>query len=285
MSDYGEYRDTTGLPDYDFSNEAYRAGYEDGHRMVSSPVRDSEYRGTPDFDAYRAGYNRGVMEFTGSRSAMRKGAPFGGYSSWDECIQQNQDADDPEAYCGAIKRDTEGRRRVASVRATCEACGSDSRYLWDRYGELRCFACANAPDALPDVVDGEVQPHVPEWHSLRRTEGRRRVAHDTGARTTIQHCPFCGSGSVYARSDGAAQCDFSDHVFTVQLQPTHSGTPGTVDGESYDPFEDGAIEDEDPALDPGEDILDREARLHAAWLESQNHTRGVPRGRSGRLRH
>lgn len=112
----------------------------------------------------------------------------------------------------------------------------------------------------------------------------RRTAHDVGAGTQIQHCPFCGSGSVYARSDGAAQCDFCDSTFTVQLQPQHSGTPGTVDGQPYDPFEAGGIEDEDPVdeFEPQGEVVARRRRLAAAWQESQNPSRGTP---PGRVRH
>lgn len=29
--------------------------------------------------------------------------PFASFSSFDECVQQNQDKDDPEAYCASIE--------------------------------------------------------------------------------------------------------------------------------------------------------------------------------------
>lgn len=34
--------------------------------------------------------------------------PFGGYRDFDDCVRQNQDKDDPEAYCAAVQRETEG---------------------------------------------------------------------------------------------------------------------------------------------------------------------------------
>lgn len=95
------------------------------------------------------------------------------------------------------------------------------------------------------------------------------------------NCCFCGSGSVYARSDGAAQCDFCDSVFTVQLQPTHSGTPGTVEGQPYDPFAEDGIE-QDEVVAEEQVVAARHRRLAAAWRESQNTSRGTP---PGRVRH
>lgn len=51
--------------------------------------------------------------------ALRKGAPFADYDSWEDCISKNQDAADPEAYCGKIKHQVEdgkkGSLRTASV--------------------------------------------------------------------------------------------------------------------------------------------------------------------------
>ena len=33
--------------------------------------------------------------------------PFAGYSSFEECVSQNQDKDNPEAYCGAVQAQAE----------------------------------------------------------------------------------------------------------------------------------------------------------------------------------
>ena len=35
--------------------------------------------------------------------------PFADYTTWDDCIAANQDAADPEAYCGKIKAQAEGK--------------------------------------------------------------------------------------------------------------------------------------------------------------------------------
>ena len=41
--------------------------------------------------------------------------PFAGYKDFDECVSQNQDKDDPEAYCGAIKHKTEKSQVFGSM--------------------------------------------------------------------------------------------------------------------------------------------------------------------------
>jgi ribosomal protein L12E/L44/L45/RPP1/RPP2 len=42
--------------------------------------------------------------------------PFAGYQDFDDCVQQNQDKDDPEAYCAAIKDKVEKARRMKKVK-------------------------------------------------------------------------------------------------------------------------------------------------------------------------
>jgi hypothetical protein len=34
--------------------------------------------------------------------------PFANYEDFDACVRDNQDVDDPEAYCASIKRQVEG---------------------------------------------------------------------------------------------------------------------------------------------------------------------------------
>jgi hypothetical protein len=64
-----------------------------------------------------------------------------------------------------------------------------------------------------------------------RTAGSIRVlAHDSGDGETIFHCPFCGSGQVIARSDGAVDCEFCNTAFSVQVQPQMPSFPQTIDG-------------------------------------------------------
>lgn len=59
----------------------------------------------------------------------------------------------------------------------------------------------------------------------------RVEAHDSGDTETIFHCPFCGGGQVWGRSDGTTQCDFCQAAFTVQVQPMRNAMPQTINGQ------------------------------------------------------
>lgn len=60
-----------------------------------------------------------------------------------------------------------------------------------------------------------------------------RVAHVSGNTIDAIHCPFCGSGSVVARSDGSIECGFCTAAYTVQVAPQFSAFPMTADGMPY----------------------------------------------------
>jgi hypothetical protein len=39
------------------------------------------------------------------------GKPFAGYKDFDDCVAQNSDKDNPEAYCGSIQAQVEGTKK------------------------------------------------------------------------------------------------------------------------------------------------------------------------------
>ena len=39
------------------------------------------------------------------------GKPFAGYKDFADCVRQNQDAKDPDAYCGSIQAEVEGKKK------------------------------------------------------------------------------------------------------------------------------------------------------------------------------
>lgn len=41
--------------------------------------------------------------------------PFGDYEDFDDCVRKNQDKEDPEAYCAAIKKAIEGQAQSEQV--------------------------------------------------------------------------------------------------------------------------------------------------------------------------
>lgn len=58
-------------------------------------------------------------------SAMRKGAPFAGYEDFDECTEKNAEKEDPDAYCGEIKKRTEGSLQSSLPSIEIEAVRYD----------------------------------------------------------------------------------------------------------------------------------------------------------------
>lgn len=62
--------------------------------------------------------------------------PFGDYSSFEDCVAQNQQADDPKAYCADIQRTIEGKSTAGVIELTRD----EVRKL--------CPSCADRMDAL-----------------------------------------------------------------------------------------------------------------------------------------
>lgn len=60
---------------------------------------------------------------TSTTSSMRKGAPFAGYEDFDDCVRQNSDKHDPDAYCGFIKHKVEDSHESAKQPDTSPADG------------------------------------------------------------------------------------------------------------------------------------------------------------------
>src|SRR4030042_3388789 len=58
--------------------------------------------------------------------------PFGDYVDFADCEAKNQDKDDPEAYCAAIKRQIEGKGLKGFLASTMQAL---SDLIWPRVEE------------------------------------------------------------------------------------------------------------------------------------------------------
>src|SRR6516165_8425446 len=58
----------------------------------------------------------GVAKFSlTAKAAIRKGAPFAGYTDFADCVSKNSDKGDPDAYCGYIKHRVEdGKKKKKS---------------------------------------------------------------------------------------------------------------------------------------------------------------------------
>lgn len=136
---------------------------------------------------------------------------------------------------------------------TCESCGGAlpgrMHRQRDEEGRLVCDSCKANPQAGWTTTHSSLSVLDSSEMSRREAEAIRSivrvrqakhagisvVAHDSGDQGIIHHCPMCGSGAVYGRSDGTATCDFCHTSFTVQVQPSHPFMPQTVDGQDSVP--------------------------------------------------
>jgi len=82
---------------------------------------------------------------------------FAGYDSFDDCVAQNQDKEDPQAYCAAIQAQVEG-----------EASTGKSRFL--RRGDGRKTMAEQLAAALADIE--AMTKRLTEIHALRVKDGR-----------------------------------------------------------------------------------------------------------------
>lgn len=60
--------------------------------------------------------------------------PLGPYDTWEECIEDNQDKDDPEAYCATLERDANTCQRCA-MPAVAHVTWVDGRGVIERDGD------------------------------------------------------------------------------------------------------------------------------------------------------
>lgn len=77
------------------------------------------------------GPNAIVEDLGTTATAMRKGAPFADYTDFDDCVSKNSDKDDPEAYCGKIKHETEDKKaaRLADITRVYRQAGFEGEDL------------------------------------------------------------------------------------------------------------------------------------------------------------
>jgi hypothetical protein len=64
----------------------------------------------------------GITKFAVTETVKLKlGEPFAGYDSFEDCVAANSDKENPEAYCGRVKRDTEDNETVKRTVKALEA--------------------------------------------------------------------------------------------------------------------------------------------------------------------
>lgn len=111
-----------------------------------------------------------VVNTTANTATMRKGAPFADYKDFDDCTSKNSDKDDPSAYCGRIKHETEDKKE-STLQKQADEDGTEYGVWGDH-----CPHCGN---------DWK-QPHEPDC--LRLTDpARARALEDRAAEYWRKH--------------------------------------------------------------------------------------------------
>lgn len=104
--------------------------------------------------------------------SLRKGAPFAGYESWEDCVAKNSDKGDANAYCGSIKHKVEDKQSHRALRkraAVCHQCGlpigpGDPGYDPD-WGEVQIHdACL--PAAAAERERQQLEHHQKWWDAM-----------------------------------------------------------------------------------------------------------------------
>lgn len=136
---------------------------------------------------------------------------------------------DGSLICAGCAAGAPGTRMHGSANPSCPNCGEPVTWA-----DTTNWPAAHQDDSwwnCPSCgASGDEDALSPSDFSLE-VWSMRREAHDSGDGETIFHCPFCGGGQVWARSDGTTMCDFCDAAFTVQVQPVRSAMPQTVNGQ------------------------------------------------------
>lgn len=143
--------------------------------------------------------------------------------------------DNGDLVCRGCENLDQNSKALEDFRVSALDVGaSEPIRVWagSEWGEAlgRALEEAQDPDTRRVTVEAKISDGTYETIWTDGMEMERKVAHDSGDGVTIYHCFSCGAGSVIARSDGTAECQFCQKCFTVQVQPTLSATPQTING-------------------------------------------------------
>lgn len=106
---------------------------------------------------------------------LLKGAPFAGYDSFDQCVCQNQDKEDPSAYCGSIKHKVEDKKQSARTADVQMAPGAQTHtrevtedddfdpYLITRCGDHGVKTTGDRP-SQEHYIEAAQGCHDEAWH-------------------------------------------------------------------------------------------------------------------------
>lgn len=96
--------------------------------------------------------------------------------------------------------------------------------------------------------------YAPSPQYIWNTGNHTRVGHANSDPTVVNHCPFCGSGKLTGRSDGAVDCGLCDETFRVSREPLYSNIPSNEPGAGVESFEIDPLHEEE-SFEPGDEEI------------------------------
>jgi len=135
-------------------------------------------------------------------ASMKKGAPFAGYSDFDECVRKNADKDDPKAYCGSIKNKVEKKssRKWASLPKLAENAP-------DHFGPHPNSQAGDAISQLDDVdVESAPENSNEGWVNEDAKAEQRK---DAGRKTAA---PFADLVRIFETDSGETVDVYSNGI-------------------------------------------------------------------------
>ena len=148
---------------------------------------------------------------------------------------------------GAGLRGQRGHEPTIGIRGLSQEEARDRiREGWNRAhnrglvepNRILCGRC-NKPhrDYNPSLPNHAQMPSREELSYKGPVLGARKTAHgfESSDEVTCRHCPFCGSGNVWGKSDGNIHCEFCGKDFTIQVQPEYPQMAQNMDGTPLDP--------------------------------------------------
>jgi hypothetical protein len=150
--------------------------------------------------------------------AMRKGAPFADYDDFDDCTSKNRDKDDPDAYCGEVKRRTEDKKTSSNSTVTCPRSPSGLHVF---HGRPECMFCGFVPPKKTSAFGDDAWDHGLD---ADKGEGQQYSCY------LSMDCPFTGNAQQMEEHYAHAHLDSAnrDLLHQAALQHLAWGEDGGV---------------------------------------------------------
>jgi hypothetical protein len=208
------------------------------------------------------------LQPTSNVESMRKGAPFANYKDFADCVSKNSDKDDPNAYCGKIKHETEDKSSSKEGKAM------NSYYLVDKETGTPVagpFKTAEIAESV-GTVNSRVQPvDDPNGHIAARVSPRvyaasRKLAGEVPPQFKDQQkgdsggdsggdskggstCSVCGD-AIEADPEGGGYHHDNGEKHDHEAKPGKSSARKLAE-EKYDKEQGGGAESGLPTVGPG----------------------------------